>query len=199
MRTRRSHRQGEERGAILVEFVFVVPLFMILVLGIFEIGKAWEANQAVVQASRSGARTVSQLGTYARADQEALLAVVSTFGSDAADVTRVIIFEADSNGDMHPQCMTTPSASIPSSRHCNRYDATDLANLNDPTYFASATSCSGGASAHWCPTARNNVQRNATYVGVYVEFEEQYQTGMFGGGTYTITEAAVMRIEPDAG
>lgn len=192
-------RSNDERGAILVEFVLVIPLFMVLVLGIFEIGKAWESSQTVVQASRSGARTVSQLGTHSQADREALLAVASTFGADLGDIQRVVIFEADNNGDMpHPGCL---NPNPPSSAPCNSYGPTQIAALANDSAFADpdGSGCSGGDySDNWCPTDRDNNQRDATYVGVYVAFTEQYQTGFFGGGTYTLTETTVMRIEPDA-
>lgn len=196
---RRAARDGSQRGAILVEFVIVVPLFMILVLGIFEIGTAWESRQTVVQASRGGARTAAQLGTLDATDQQVVLAMASTFGPDVGDIIKIVVFEADGNGDwLGPSCATaTPVASD----RCNVYDQTDIAARATASYFDDAAvegDCGTGASALWCPSARNASQTSATYVGVYVEFDEQYQTGFFGSGTYTLSARTVMRIEPES-
>ncbi len=189
MKRHKSKPRGlRERGAILVEFVIVVPLFMTLVLGIFEIGKAWEANQTVVQAARGGARTAAQLGQNPLSDQQAVLAVVSTFGADFGDVQLIRIYQADANGDWSGSCSTAAD-------NCNEYSGTAITNANDATNFDCSSPSKG---SNWCPTVRNNSQRTAAYLGVYVEFTEQYQTGFFGGGTYTMSERTIMRIEPDA-
>ncbi len=195
---RRRPRQERERGAILVEFVIVIPLFMVIVLGIFEIGKAWESNQTVVQAARSGARTVTQLGQHSQADHQAVQAIMATFGNDQGDVQRIVIFEADANGDAPSGCL---SGSAPSGAECNVYGPAEFADIGDDSEWADTDDwgcATGDHSDNWCPSDRNNQQRTAEYVGVRVEFVEQYQTGFFGGGTYVITETTVMRIEPDA-
>ena len=40
----------------MVEFALVVPVLMLLVVGVFEFGRAWNAHQAVTDAAREGAR-----------------------------------------------------------------------------------------------------------------------------------------------
>ncbi|HEX8360721.1 MAG TPA: TadE/TadG family type IV pilus assembly protein [Longimicrobium sp.] len=45
-----------EQGQALVEFALVVPVLLLLVVGIFEFGRAWNAHQAVTDAAREGAR-----------------------------------------------------------------------------------------------------------------------------------------------
>ena len=45
-----------ERGQALVEFAIVFPLLMLLVIGIIEFGRAWNAHQVVTDAAREGAR-----------------------------------------------------------------------------------------------------------------------------------------------
>jgi len=40
----------------VVEFALVVPVLMLLVVGVFEFGRAWNAHQAVTDAAREGAR-----------------------------------------------------------------------------------------------------------------------------------------------
>lgn len=193
----RRRKEDRQRGAVLVELTLVVPILMTLVLGMFEVGMAWSASQSVVQASRSGARTVSQMGTYGRADEEALRAVLATFGDDLAQVRRVAIYEysATSANGVHPDCGT--SAVPTSGARCNTYLPDDFDELDDPTHFASDTGCSAGqASNPWCPTIRSDSQTTATLVGVEVEFAHTPVSGFFGVDDRILTQRIVMKIEP---
>jgi Flp pilus assembly protein TadG len=52
--TRRIARA--DGGQALVEFALVAPVLLLLVVGIFEFGRAWNAHQAVTDAAREGAR-----------------------------------------------------------------------------------------------------------------------------------------------
>lgn len=194
---RRRRKDQTERGSVLVELTLVVPVLMTIVLGMFEIGMAWGASQSVVQASRSGARTVSQLGTYAYADQEALRAVLSTFGEDVDRVRRVSIYlYDDSQPDGVPTSCGTPAAPT-SGSGCNSYTATDFADLTTANYFAVADdACGSGASAAWCPTVRSDSQNTASLVGVEVEYAHTPVSGFFGLSDRIITQRIVMKIEP---
>ena len=196
MMRRRRKAEGNERGAILIELTFIVPILVTIVLGMFEIGMAWSASQNVVQSSRSGARTVSQLGTYARSDEEALRAVLSTFGDDTSNVVRVTIYEHDETA---PNGVPTACATSSIPNVCNTYGPTDFDEVGtNPGYFASATGCSGSqASFEFCPaTRRDNSQQNATLVGVEVAYSHEPVTGFFGVADRIITQRLVMRIEP---
>ncbi len=190
-------RRGRERGAVIVELAMVVPILMTLVLGMYEIGMAWGASQTVVQASRSGARTVSQLGTFGAADQQAVLAVLATFENDVADIQRIIIFDASAGPDLPAACDTTFS---PSGEDCNVYVAADFAAAGDPLHFDqndTSSGCGTGASRNWCPDGdRSHSQVTATEVGVFVEFEAERASGLFGSQPFNITRTTVMRIEP---
>ncbi len=53
VRTRIAARRS---GQALVEFALVVPLLLILLLGVVEFGRAWNAYQVVTDAAREGAR-----------------------------------------------------------------------------------------------------------------------------------------------
>ena len=188
-------RRGES-GAVIVEFSFIATLLVILVLGVFEIGSIWTDHQSLTQASRAGARVGSQVGTDGAADSEALKAIEAALGSLGSDVSRVVVYEADSNGDMPTACETAV-AGYSGSSNCNVYDATSIANLSTPGWWGSGTSC-GSADGNWCSaTDRDDTQANATYLGVQVEITRPYLTGFFGGGTHTMTETTVMRIEPE--
>lgn len=47
----------DERGQAMVEFAIVVPLLLIMIIAIFEFGRAWEVYHAVTDAARLGARS----------------------------------------------------------------------------------------------------------------------------------------------
>jgi hypothetical protein len=193
----RRQRRGDERGAVIVELAMVVPILLTLVLGMYEIGMAWGASQTVVQASRGGARTASQLGTFGSTDQQALLAVLATFEDDVDDIQRVVVFDASGGPDLPPAC-DVPSS--PAGQPCNIYRSLDFAAANDPLHFDSngtSAGCGTGASSNWCPDGdRSDSQLTATELGVFVEFEAERASRLFGSTPFTITRTTVMRIEP---
>jgi len=194
--SRRAARRSE-KGAVIVELAMVVPILLTLVLGMYEIGMAWNASQTVVQASRGGARTVSQLGTFGAADQQAVLATLATFQNDVGDVQRIVIFDASNGADLPSGCDVAGNPT----GDCNIYRAADFAAADDPTHFdtnGDSPGCGGaGASRFWCPDGdRSDSQTSATEIGVFVEFESERASGLFGSTPFTITRTTVMRVEP---
>lgn len=183
-----------ERGAVFVEFAIIATFLVALVLGVFEIGLIWSDHQVLTQSARHGARVTSQLGPKAEADVEALKAVEASLNGINTTVSKIVVFEADANGEMPAACETA-AAGYSGGANCNVYDDTSIANLNTAGWWGSGTSC-GVADANWCPTGRSDTQATATYVGVFVEIERNYMTKFFGGGTHTMSEITVMRIEP---
>lgn len=59
--TARSGRRGE-RGQGLVEFALVIPLFLLIVFSMFDLGRVIWANDALANAAREGARFASVTG-----------------------------------------------------------------------------------------------------------------------------------------
>jgi Flp pilus assembly protein TadG len=57
MRTTRwsANRRGE-RGQALAEFALVLPLVLLFIAGIIEMGRAWNIKEVVTDAAREGAR-----------------------------------------------------------------------------------------------------------------------------------------------
>ncbi len=202
MRIRRSRsHEPDEKGSIIVELALVVPVLMIIILGLFEMGMAWNAKQTVVQAGRGGARTVTQLGQDNLADASALRSVAATVGEDTDRIIRVVVFEPDAAGNPPAVCndeFVNNEAGAP----CNVYYPADILQLGNDGHFdgnlASDLSCGGSsASSNWCPAARSDYQIDATFVGVMVVLEQDYFTGLFNRTTYRITESTIMRIEPE--
>ena len=52
-----GRRAPRDEGQALVEFALVMPVIILLVVGIFEFSRAWNAHQAITDAAREGART----------------------------------------------------------------------------------------------------------------------------------------------
>ena len=47
---------GRRHGQAMVEFALVVPIFLLLVIGVIEFGRAWNLQQTITDAAREGAR-----------------------------------------------------------------------------------------------------------------------------------------------
>ena len=52
----RRRRAGNERGQALVEFALVLPIFVLLLVAIFDLGRAVFAYNTLTNAAREGAR-----------------------------------------------------------------------------------------------------------------------------------------------
>jgi len=81
-----QHLLGE-RGAAAVEFALVVPMLLILVFGIIETSKAFNAQATLSAAAREGARALSQGDTLA----SAVSAVQTAAGSLALSSSTITI------------------------------------------------------------------------------------------------------------
>ncbi len=51
-----TKRMRSERGAALVESAMILPLIMLISVGIFEFGRAYQTSQVLTNAAREGAR-----------------------------------------------------------------------------------------------------------------------------------------------
>ncbi len=67
----RSRCQGRQRGSIerpgaaVVEFALVMPIFLVFIVGVIEVGRAIMVQQLITNASREGARIASYESTSA--------------------------------------------------------------------------------------------------------------------------------------
>ena len=64
-------RRTGAKGQALVEFAVVVPLLMLLILGLFEFGRIYNAKLVVTQAVREGARRAVVMTGATQAAKEA--------------------------------------------------------------------------------------------------------------------------------
>lgn len=89
--TAMRHSRSTERGQALVETALTLPLLLLISVGIFEFGRAFETWQIVTNAAREGARMASLPG----ADTTLVENRVQTYLSDAklvnASTTSVVV------------------------------------------------------------------------------------------------------------
>ncbi len=57
MSKKRAIRRGDRRGAAVIEFALVAPLFLLLLAGIIEFGQVFRIEHMLSNASRRGARS----------------------------------------------------------------------------------------------------------------------------------------------
>ncbi len=55
-----AHRRSDDRGQSLVEFALILPFLLILLMGIFEVGRAWQRYQVITDIAREGARVAAR-------------------------------------------------------------------------------------------------------------------------------------------
>jgi Flp pilus assembly protein TadG len=77
--------RGERRGQTMVEFALALPLFILLLVGIFDFGRAIYASNTVSNAAREGARLAVVDQTMSDIRDVAAEAAAG-LGIDAADV-----------------------------------------------------------------------------------------------------------------
>ena len=64
--------RGKRRGASVVEFAIVAPVFFLMVIGFIELGRALMVQQVLINASRVGVRQAIVVGATAAAVQTAV-------------------------------------------------------------------------------------------------------------------------------
>lgn len=102
-----------QRGSVAVEFALVLPVFLLLLFAVVEMGSAWYYKQMLVSASREGARMASLLNDPTNGSAQVVTTVksyltqagfpgspsVSVTGADGAAGTTVRVI-ASSNYQM---------------------------------------------------------------------------------------------------
>jgi Flp pilus assembly protein TadG len=87
--TNRSRVLRDAKGQALVEFALLLPLVMLILIGIVEFGRAWQAKQTLTDVAREGAR-LSVVGnkTITQNDVDSTLRVmIGAAGFDGKSLT----------------------------------------------------------------------------------------------------------------
>ncbi len=188
MMTRRT--KTGERGATLLETALVVPMLLMIVLGLADVGFLVIDKMAVANAAREGARVGAAAGKYVSGSINADTLILRSVEQavchvENGQVTRVSIYRATANG------------SLPSnSSFINEYVPPASGILNCSAAGTTSLTCDNGCP--WTPPSRDNSPPTLDDLGVLVEFEHEPVVGLFPfNGTMTLTDHAVMRIEPN--
>jgi Flp pilus assembly protein TadG len=64
--------EPRDAGQSLVEFAILIPVLMVVVVGIFEFGRAWNTQQVLTNAAREGAR-LAVIQTASSGDVQAVI------------------------------------------------------------------------------------------------------------------------------
>ncbi len=189
MSSRISKRTKEERGAALVEFAFILPLLLVLLFGIVEMGLALRDQLTMSNAVTSSARIGSVLGDDAEADIAILDAVqAGLVGAVDSDViTKVIIYRADAAGN-----------STGDENHYT-YDETDLTCSWYPCPDPAVGGFQYGDPGNWPPDTRVVTLPSPDILGVKIEFTHKWITTFipFMSSPAHWTSEARVRLEPD--
>lgn len=177
----RTLRHRDE-GASMLEFAFVLPVLLLLLIGLAEFGLGFRDMLTVNSASREGARVASAVGNAAGADCVAIEAAAAALvGVDIDAVEQVWIYEAADDG--------TP---MPGIRQVYR-----------PATGADAAAtlvCSAGwvqLENGYPPASRSVVSSDLDLLGVRVIFTHKWVTQVPPfGGVETWTADTIMRLEP---
>jgi len=142
-------RKNSERGASMVEFAMVFPLFMLLVFGSLEASAAFYARTTVGLATADSARAASISVYNSTSDKDVIEEITEltdlTFG---VDVERIVIYKA-TNFDSEPSASCIAGAAGPD---CAVYEPSDF----------ELGICGAGS---WCPTDR----QTDDLIGVWVQ------------------------------
>lgn len=193
----RRNRRRNERGSVLIEMAFVVPILMTLVLGMIEMGMAWRDQQTITQATRQGARVGSHLGTEANADQQGAAAVMAVLDDDQrSNVNFIMIYEPiNAAGDPSTACQTlADSGDTGTGGHADECNYWGEAVLRSPTFDATTLTAS-----NWLSTGRKDSLSGTgpDRYGVMVEVYRPWFTGYFPGSGTDIRARTIMQLEPD--
>jgi Flp pilus assembly protein TadG len=87
--TARALRKFNNRGQALVEFALLLPLVMLILIGVVEFGRAWQAKQTLTDVAREAARmSVISDPTVTQGRVDSLVRVmISRAGFDSTTVT----------------------------------------------------------------------------------------------------------------
>lgn len=198
---RSTGRARGDRGAVLTEAALILPLLVVFLAGAFDFGMAWRQNAYHGAAIGGGLRQLATNGNGREADLFALQSYMAAM-VNVRNTTpvKVVIYRSNSSGvPANASCLTTPASSSGAgvSGACNIYNLYQLNNLTTANFGAATdTSCSGKWDRYWCPLTRKALQGDPPdFVGVYSEVTYTSFTKLWGS-SFTLTDRAVMQIEP---
>jgi hypothetical protein len=194
-----SRRHRRQRGVVLLEAAVCVQVLAILAFSIVDVGFAYRDKLTVTSAVRGTARVIANAGPVMDADYQGIVTLRGALGSiPQVQVDRVVVFRADASGNpTNPNCLLPAAEPLHGYLNdCNVYSANEI--FTAPA--SSFANCSSGLQSKFCPTARVRPLSGATpptEVGVWLSVRYTSKTKLFPFAQLTITDKAIMRLEPE--
>jgi len=184
MRVFEAWGSAGQRGAVAVEMAIVVPVLVLLGFGMLEFGLAFKAKLDMSHAVNQATRNATVLGTDDYADIEILKALEAGLNGDLAVVVHVDIFDADTDGSP-----VSWDRYMPDAGGCGWVPCPDP-DLGAPTY---------GTPDDFKPCNRDVTLDGdgVDTIGVQVEYNHTWVTGVLGMDPQVWHETARARMEPD--
>ncbi len=170
-------KRTAERGAAVVEAVLVTPLFLLIIVGIIELGPAFLNWNGIHSGTREAARVGSVAGAVPDADFQILREVKTRMRASVSKINYVIVFKGTTTVD------DPPAACITSAQTLGR-GVLGLCNVYYPADFARPQSAFGNgtltsADANWAPNTRKDWTAGPVdLVGVHISTDYKTLTGV---------------------
>jgi len=177
-----------ENGAALTEMALLLPILILLVIGVFELGGAFKDYLMVSNAVRDGTRILSATGTQPTSDCVAVVRAVESMSAatNLDDLALIEIFEADDDGDP-----------IDSTINEYRYSSGDPAICTSTAPNCGSYDC----SIQQLPTTRSAFVGSGVspaLIGMRITYNHHWYTGFPPfSGTLIIEEKTISRLEPE--
>jgi len=169
-----------ERGAVIVEFAFILPLLLLLTFGIIEFSKMYSTASTVSNATRAGARTASaepRVSGFADDTAKAVTAALSALPGNAPQ--ELWVYHADAN-----------NKGLPDSGNFSTRCTQCVVYRWDTTLGKFVSTYS-----NWPATQQNACGASADEIGVWIKAQHTFNVPYFGG-VKSLTSKTVMRLEP---
>jgi TadE-like protein len=190
-RVRLAVASDRERGQGLVEFAIILPVFMLVVFGLFDVGRLVYTNSALSQAAREGARVaaaeagwITVPGAACVSDESYITAARPGAHVCPADVTA---FKSHIRSAVNRMTVLLGPVS-------DVYISCNDGDVADPLPTGAWTEASGG---NGCQDGSGNaISSQGTYVSVRVEYEYETFTPLISSfvGSVPLTANATMII-----
>lgn len=184
----RRGRAPRERGATLVEFVLILPIFVMIVFGTIEFASAYNDSAVVADAARAGGRIGSTAPgtdyTSATVDNIVTSHVETAVKALPAGAPKELwVYEANNKG--YPGATNvTGWASCPNGT-CIKYT------------WNTATNKWAYASGSYLASNQNACGSSPDELGIRVVADHKFVTKMFGA-SFTLDDKTIFRFEPSA-
>lgn len=173
-----------ERGVALIEMAVVLPMLVLTLVAILELGGAFRDMLTTSNAVRDGVRILTAKGDDSDADCSALLAAVDTLtlAGRFEDLQRIEIYKADSSGNQIG----------PGSTNVYTFTFGDPEDCDD---------WNGYPGTNYPPSSRYVLAGGATpldIIGMRIVHQHDWFTQMPPfSGSINIDETAISRVEPE--